>query len=82
MKILARTIKGQEFMYARENVVIIPKTWSKKTVALTIDGINKIFHVSENETYYRYEIDNYSNIIPTYEVYRQRGVIKMRRARK
>ena len=77
--ILARTEKGKEFLYSRDNVVIIPRTWDKKTVTQTIQGINKIFNVSEGETYHEYEIDAYSNIIPTYQLYKQKGKIKMRR---
>lgn len=80
MHILARTEKGKEFLYSRDNVVIIPSAWDKKTVELTIQGINKIFDVSEGETYHKYEIDAYSNIIPTYQVYKQKGKIKMRRS--
>ena len=72
MKILAKTIKGKEFLYSRNGAVQIPESWSDAKVNAFIDGINKHFRVAENETYHPYKIDQYDLVFPDYKAaYRQ-----------
>jgi len=72
VKILAKTIKGREFIYSRYAAVQIPESWKQNKVSAFIDGLNKHFNVRENETYYAYMIDKYDSVLPEYRAaYRQ-----------
>lgn len=75
MKILAKTLRGREFMYSRKNVVQVPETWSNERVIKTIEGLNKYFNVTNQETYHAYVVDRYDNIYPNYKaLYRNNRV--------
>lgn len=77
--ILAKTRRGQEFLYTGHNSVQYPKTWDSKTVQKTIEALNKQFKLGREETYFAYIIDQYSNIPPTYKVYIRQGRMTLRR---
>jgi hypothetical protein len=77
MKILAKTIKGKEFMYSRNGAVQIPESWNDAKVAAFINGINKHFKVAENETYHPYNIDQYDSVFPDYKATYRQGKAKL-----
>ena len=73
MKILAKTIKGKEFMYSRNGAVQIPESWNDTKVKTFIEGLNKYFNVAESETYYPYTIDKYDSVYPVYKAACRKG---------
>ena len=79
MLILARSEKGKEFIYSRVNIVRVPSSWSKRVIELTIDGLNRYFNLSENETYAAHRIDQYDNIYPAFTATIRDGKIAIKK---
>ena len=77
--ILARTSKGKEFCYSKTNVIEYPKTWTREKVNSVIEALNKHFNLSEDQTYYPYQIDQYDNILADYRLYVYKGKLKLKR---
>ena len=77
--ILARTMRGKEFLYSRNKAVEIPATWDGDSLKTFINGLNKHFKLPESETYFRYEIDQYDRTIPEYKAYKYRGQYRIKR---
>lgn len=78
MIILAKSVKGKEFLYSRGGAVEIPGSWKEDKINLLIDGLNKHFKLSNDETYYKHEIDQYSGILPDYKAYTRNGDFKLK----
>ena len=78
MIILAKSIKGQEFLYSRSGVVVIPKSWKQDKINIIIDVLNKHFKLSEQYTYHKHEIDEYSMVWPDYKAYSRNGNFKIK----
>lgn len=76
--ILARTERKKEYMYSRNNAIEIPAGWTGARLDAFITGLNKYFKLPEEETYYRYEIDQYDLTTPVYKAYKYRGQYRIK----
>jgi len=71
MFIVAKTIKGKEFIYANESSIYCKNENQAKKLAEHLNKNNESaigkWKLNENELWFVYEIDNYS-AIPTYRL--------------
>lgn len=78
-RIIAKTTIGQEYLYARRNVIEIPQSWNKHQVRLLIGGVNKFFRCADNETYHEYQIDKYAGVYPDYKACKRCNAFSIRK---
>ena len=63
MLIIAKTVKGKEFMYSIKSARKVSKASAEKILAI-VNAHKEILGANENEIFHIYEIDKYSAAYP------------------